>query len=114
MGGKKKKSAAQAATPAAPAAAAAAGRTGAAAAGNGVAEEPKKQPASNKPAKPAKESKSKGGVTWLVLPGWCHTFRNVTVPFKQCDVAFTDEKLIIIMLWSFSGVILGSFISYRC
>ncbi|XP_030598748.1 ATP-dependent RNA helicase DHX29 [Archocentrus centrarchus] len=53
MGGKKKKSAAQATAPAA------ASRSGAAAAGNGVAEEPRKQPASSKPAKPAKESKSK-------------------------------------------------------
>lgn len=59
MGGKKKKAAAQAA--AAPAAAAAtAARTGASALGNGVAEDPKKQPASNKPGKPAKETKSKG------------------------------------------------------
>ncbi|GLD55482.1 ATP-dependent RNA helicase Dhx29-like protein [Lates japonicus] len=64
MGGKKKKSAA----PVAPAAAAAAaGRSGAAAAGNSVAEEPKKQPASNKPAKPAKENKSKGGNTCQYL-----------------------------------------------
>uniref|UniRef100_A0A4W6DUW0 ATP-dependent RNA helicase DHX29 n=1 Tax=Lates calcarifer TaxID=8187 RepID=A0A4W6DUW0_LATCA len=61
MGGKKKKSAA----PVAPAAAAAAaGRSGAAAAGNSVAEEPKKQPASNKPAKPAKENKSKAPKTY--------------------------------------------------
>uniref|UniRef100_A0A3B4WSE9 RNA helicase n=1 Tax=Seriola lalandi dorsalis TaxID=1841481 RepID=A0A3B4WSE9_SERLL len=60
MGGKKKKSAA----PVAPAAVAAAtGRSGAAAAGNSVAEEAKKQPASNKPAKPAKDNKSKGGNT---------------------------------------------------
>lgn len=67
MGGKKKKSAAQAAAPAAPAAAAAAaaaGRSGAAAAGNGVAEEAKKQPASNKVAKPAKENKSKAPKTY--------------------------------------------------
>ncbi|XP_054469162.1 ATP-dependent RNA helicase DHX29 [Anoplopoma fimbria] len=61
MGGKKKKSAEQAAPPAAPsaAAAAAAGKTGAAA-----AEEPKKQPANNKPAKPAKENKSKAPKTY--------------------------------------------------
>lgn len=64
MGGKKKKSAAQAVTPVAPAGAA--GRTGAAAVGNGVAEEAKKQPASNKLTKPAKENKSKGGFTCLV------------------------------------------------
>ncbi|XP_035523834.1 ATP-dependent RNA helicase DHX29 [Morone saxatilis] len=65
MGGKKKKSAAQAAAPVAQtAAAAAAGRTGAAAPGNGVAEEAKKQPASNKPAKPAKEIKSKAPKTY--------------------------------------------------
>ncbi|TKS83992.1 ATP-dependent RNA helicase dhx29 [Collichthys lucidus] len=67
MGGKKKKSAAQAAAPVAPAAAAAAaaaaGRTSAAA-GNGVAEEAKKQPASNKPTKPAKENKSKAPKTY--------------------------------------------------
>lgn len=56
MGGKKKKSA-EPATPAA-----GAGRTGAAASGNGVAEEAKKQP-----AKLAKESKSKGGIS---LIGW--------------------------------------------
>ncbi|XP_070845311.1 ATP-dependent RNA helicase DHX29 [Chaetodon trifascialis] len=63
MGGKKKKSAAaQAATPVAPAAAA--GRTGATTAGNGVAEEAKRQPGSNKPAKPAKESKSKAPKTY--------------------------------------------------
>ncbi|XP_076614901.1 ATP-dependent RNA helicase DHX29 [Chaetodon auriga] len=62
MGGKKKKSAAQAAAPVAPAAAA--GRTGAAAARNGVAEEANKQPGSNKPAKPAKESKSKAPKTY--------------------------------------------------
>lgn len=68
MGGKKKKSAAQAAAPVAPATAtaaataAAACRTGAAGAGNSVSEEPKKQPASNKPTKPAKENKSKGGI----------------------------------------------------
>uniref|UniRef100_A0A8C9Z5W5 RNA helicase n=1 Tax=Sander lucioperca TaxID=283035 RepID=A0A8C9Z5W5_SANLU len=62
MGGKKKKSAAQAATSVAPAAAA--GRTGAAASGNGVAEEQKKQPANNKPAKPAKENKSKAPKTY--------------------------------------------------
>ncbi|XP_041815716.1 ATP-dependent RNA helicase DHX29 [Chelmon rostratus] len=62
MGGKKKKSAAQATTPVAPAAAA--GRTGATAAGNGVAEEAKKQPASSKLAKPAKEIKSKAPKTY--------------------------------------------------
>lgn len=62
MGGKKKKSAAQGSAPVAPAAAA--GRTGTAVAGNGVAEESKKQTASNKPVKPAKENKSKGGSTW--------------------------------------------------
>ncbi|XP_044030084.1 ATP-dependent RNA helicase DHX29 [Siniperca chuatsi] len=62
MGGKKKKSAAQAATPVAPAGAA--GRTAAAAAGNSVAEEPKKQPASNKLAKPSKENKSKAPKTY--------------------------------------------------
>nr|XP_046231230.1 ATP-dependent RNA helicase DHX29 [Scatophagus argus] len=61
MGGKKKKSA-QAATPVSQAAAA--GRTSAAAAGNGVAEEAKKQPASNKPAKAAKENKSKAPKTY--------------------------------------------------
>uniref|UniRef100_A0A8C4EX77 RNA helicase n=1 Tax=Dicentrarchus labrax TaxID=13489 RepID=A0A8C4EX77_DICLA len=67
MGGKKKKSAAQAAAPVAQAAAAAAGRTGAAApGGNGVLEEAKKQPASNKPAKPAKEMKSKGDITYYL------------------------------------------------
>ncbi|XP_023264416.1 ATP-dependent RNA helicase DHX29 [Seriola lalandi dorsalis] len=61
MGGKKKKSAA----PVAPAAVAAAtGRSGAAAAGNSVAEEAKKQPASNKPAKPAKDNKSKAPKTY--------------------------------------------------
>lgn len=64
MGGKKKKAAA-AAAPVAPAAAAAAGRAGAAAPGNSVAGEPKKQPHSNKPAKPAKENKSKGGINYL-------------------------------------------------
>ncbi|XP_072228526.1 ATP-dependent RNA helicase DHX29 [Leuresthes tenuis] len=60
MGGKKKKSAAQAA----PVVTAAAGRTGAAAAGTGEAEESKKQAASNKPGKPAKESKSKAPKTY--------------------------------------------------
>ncbi|KAK5851554.1 hypothetical protein PBY51_023101 [Eleginops maclovinus] len=64
MGGKKKKSAAGAAAPLAPAAAASAGRSDAAAAGNSVAEEPKKQGASNKPAKPAKENKSKAPKTY--------------------------------------------------
>ncbi|TMS08106.1 ATP-dependent RNA helicase DHX29 [Larimichthys crocea] len=66
MGGKKKKSAAQAAAPVAPAAAAAAAAAGrtSAAAGNGVAEEAKKQPASNKPTKPAKENKSKAPKTY--------------------------------------------------
>lgn len=59
MGGKKKKSAGQAATPA-PAAAAC--RNGAATAGSGVAEEAKNQPANNKQAKPAKETKSKGSI----------------------------------------------------
>nr|XP_040053924.1 ATP-dependent RNA helicase DHX29 isoform X1 [Gasterosteus aculeatus aculeatus] len=67
MGGKKKKSAVQAAAAAmAPSssssssAAAAAGRTGAA-----PAEEPKKQPANNnKPAKPAKDNKSKAPKTY--------------------------------------------------
>ena len=54
MGGKKKKSAGLAPP------AAGAGRAGAAAAGNGVAEEAKKQP-----AKLAKESKSKGGISLL-------------------------------------------------
>ncbi|XP_045922753.1 ATP-dependent RNA helicase DHX29 isoform X2 [Micropterus dolomieu] len=62
MGGKKKKSAVQAVTPVAPAGAA--GRTGAAAVGNGVAEEAKKQPASNKLTKPAKENKSKAPKTY--------------------------------------------------
>ncbi|XP_030005917.1 ATP-dependent RNA helicase DHX29-like [Sphaeramia orbicularis] len=61
MGGKKKKSAA-AAAPVAPAAAA--GRTGPSAAGNGVAEEAKKQPASNKSTKAAKENKSKAPKTY--------------------------------------------------
>ncbi|KAM4527774.1 ATP-dependent RNA helicase DHX29 [Odontesthes bonariensis] len=60
MGGKKKKSAAQAA----PVVTAAAGRSGAAAAGTGAAEESKKQAASNKPTKPAKESKSKAPKTY--------------------------------------------------
>uniref|UniRef100_A0A7N6BTK6 RNA helicase n=1 Tax=Anabas testudineus TaxID=64144 RepID=A0A7N6BTK6_ANATE len=55
MGGKKKKSAAPAAAPAPVAPA-----TAAAAAGNSVSEEPRKQPASNKPTKPSKESTSKG------------------------------------------------------
>ncbi|XP_033502691.2 ATP-dependent RNA helicase DHX29 [Epinephelus lanceolatus] len=65
MGGKKKKSAAQGSAPVAPAAAAAAaGRTGTAVAGNGVAEESKKQTASNKPVKPAKENKSKAPKTY--------------------------------------------------
>lgn len=73
MGGKKKKSAPQAAPSVAPSAVAAAGRTGAAAAGNGVAEETKKQPASNKVAKPTKESKSKGTVC---LFGWCRIRNN--------------------------------------
>lgn len=58
MGGKKKKSAAQATAPAA------ASRSGAAAAGNGVAEEPRKQTGSSKPAKAAKESKSKAPKTY--------------------------------------------------
>uniref|UniRef100_A0A673C9W6 ATP-dependent RNA helicase DHX29 n=1 Tax=Sphaeramia orbicularis TaxID=375764 RepID=A0A673C9W6_9TELE len=62
MGGKKKKSAAAAAAPVAPAAAA--GRTGPSAAGNGVAEEAKKQPASNKSTKAAKENKSKAPKTY--------------------------------------------------
>lgn len=51
MGGKKKKSPPQASAPAAPS------RSGGAAAGNGVAEEPRKQAATSKPAK---DSKSKG------------------------------------------------------
>ncbi|XP_034402258.1 ATP-dependent RNA helicase DHX29 [Cyclopterus lumpus] len=58
MGGKKKKSAVQAATSVAPSAAA--GRTAAAAA----AEDPTKQSANNKPAKPAKENKSKAPKTY--------------------------------------------------
>lgn len=62
MGGKKKKAAAQAAAPGAPAGAAS--RTGASAPSNGVAEDPKKQPASNKPGKPAKETKSKAPKTY--------------------------------------------------
>lgn len=68
MGGKKKKSAAHTVTPTP--AAAATGRSGAAAAGSGVAEEAKNQPANNKQAKPAKETKSKGSIsiTKLVLP----------------------------------------------
>lgn len=85
MGGKKKKS--SAATPtAAPSAATAAGRTGAAAAANGVAEEAKKQPGSNKPAKAAKENKSKGRIRLL---SWCleiqkHRFQH---PASDRDVA---------------------------
>ncbi|XP_068190674.1 ATP-dependent RNA helicase DHX29 [Antennarius striatus] len=59
MGGKKKKSAAP---PVAPAAAA--GRAGGPAAGNGVAEEARRQPGSNNPAKPAKENKSKAPKTY--------------------------------------------------
>lgn len=75
MGGKKKKS--SAATPtAAPSAATAAGRTGAAAAGNGVAEEAKKQPGSNKPTKPAKENKSKGRNS-------VKRFRNIASSIQQ-------------------------------
>lgn len=63
MGGKKKKAAAaQAAAPGAPAGAA--GRTSTAAPGNGVAEDPKKQAGSNKPGKPAKETKSKAPKTY--------------------------------------------------
>lgn len=64
MGGKKKKSAAQTVTPTP---AAAAGKHGAAAAGSGVAEEAKDQPANNKQAKPAKETKSKGSITLTQL-----------------------------------------------
>ncbi|KAM7392677.1 hypothetical protein PAMA_007682 [Pampus argenteus] len=64
MGGKKKKSAAASAPVAPPAAAAAAGRAGAAVSGNSVADESKKQPHSNKPAKPAKETKSKAPKTY--------------------------------------------------
>lgn len=80
MGGKKKKSAA-AGAPVAPAAAvAAAGRAGAAAAGNSVAEEPKKQPHSNKPAKPAKENKSKGGIDYLTA----RTIHNSFFGFCLC------------------------------
>ncbi|XP_028273595.1 ATP-dependent RNA helicase DHX29 [Parambassis ranga] len=63
MGGKKKKSAPQAAAPGA-AAASAAGRNGAPAAGDSVAEEAKKQACSNKPGKPAKDSKSKAPKTY--------------------------------------------------
>uniref|UniRef100_A0A7N5ZW26 ATP-dependent RNA helicase DHX29 n=1 Tax=Anabas testudineus TaxID=64144 RepID=A0A7N5ZW26_ANATE len=59
MGGKKKKSAAPAAAPAPVAPA-----TAAAAAGNSVSEEPRKQPASNKPTKPSKESTSKAPKTY--------------------------------------------------
>lgn len=103
MGGKKKKSAAQAATSVAPSAAA--GRTGADAAGNGVAEEAKKQPASNTLAKPAKENKSKGGINLL---GWCHRFRNITVCIQTgSDAALKLKKMLI---WS----ILNSLILYSC
>lgn len=55
MGGKKKKSAPQVA-------AAAADSSGSPAAGTGAVENPKKHAASSKANKPAKESKSKGGV----------------------------------------------------
>ncbi|XP_063334372.1 ATP-dependent RNA helicase DHX29 [Pelmatolapia mariae] len=55
MGGKKKKSPQQASAPAAPS------RSGGAAAGNGVAEEPRKQAATSKPAK---DSKSKAPKTY--------------------------------------------------
>uniref|UniRef100_A0A3Q4GXM2 RNA helicase n=1 Tax=Neolamprologus brichardi TaxID=32507 RepID=A0A3Q4GXM2_NEOBR len=55
MGGKKKKSPPQASAPAAPS------RSGGAAAGNGVAEEPRKQAATSKPAK---DSKSKAPKTY--------------------------------------------------
>ncbi|KAK2888162.1 ATP-dependent RNA helicase DHX29 [Channa argus] len=58
MGGKKKKSAAQASAPVAQTTAAPAP------ARNGVSEEPKKQPASNKPTKPTKENKSKAPKTY--------------------------------------------------
>uniref|UniRef100_A0A4W6DVD7 RNA helicase n=1 Tax=Lates calcarifer TaxID=8187 RepID=A0A4W6DVD7_LATCA len=88
MGGKKKKSAA----PVAPAAAAAAaGRSGAAAAGNSVAEEPKKQPASNKPAKPAKENKSKGGNTCRYLTNSPQTLFGF--PVCYCDVTVLKNSV---------------------
>uniref|UniRef100_A0A4W6C8K8 ATP-dependent RNA helicase DHX29 n=1 Tax=Lates calcarifer TaxID=8187 RepID=A0A4W6C8K8_LATCA len=90
MGGKKKKSAA----PVAPAAAAAAaGRSGAAAAGNSVAEEPKKQPASNKPAKPAKENKSKGGNTCRYLTNSPQTLFGF--PVCYCDVTVLKNSVAI-------------------
>uniref|UniRef100_A0A4W6CA81 ATP-dependent RNA helicase DHX29 n=1 Tax=Lates calcarifer TaxID=8187 RepID=A0A4W6CA81_LATCA len=92
MGGKKKKSAA----PVAPAAAAAAaGRSGAAAAGNSVAEEPKKQPASNKPAKPAKENKSKGGNTCRYLTNSPQTLFVGYDPLTQVAIQADLEKKII-------------------
>ncbi|XP_068608725.1 ATP-dependent RNA helicase DHX29 [Brachionichthys hirsutus] len=59
MGGKKKKSAARAPPPVPPP-----GRAGAPEARNGVAEEAKKQPAGNRLAKAAKESKSKAPKTY--------------------------------------------------
>uniref|UniRef100_A0A4W6DVC0 ATP-dependent RNA helicase DHX29 n=1 Tax=Lates calcarifer TaxID=8187 RepID=A0A4W6DVC0_LATCA len=73
MGGKKKKSAA----PVAPAAAAA----------------PKKQPASNKPAKPAKENKSKGGNTCRYLTNSPQTLFGF--PVCYCDVTVLKNSVAI-------------------
>uniref|UniRef100_A0A3B5AB72 RNA helicase n=1 Tax=Stegastes partitus TaxID=144197 RepID=A0A3B5AB72_9TELE len=95
MGGKKKKSAGQAAAPVAAAAAggAAAGRTGAAAAGTGVAEEPKKQAAGNKPAKPGKESKSKADLEKKIIK-LINDFRQENGDKGPISGRLTSKKLL--------------------
>uniref|UniRef100_A0A3Q0S3G8 RNA helicase n=1 Tax=Amphilophus citrinellus TaxID=61819 RepID=A0A3Q0S3G8_AMPCI len=88
MGGKKKKSAAQATAPAA------ASRSGAAAAGNGVAEELRKQPASSKPAKPAKESKSKGADLEKKIIKLINDFRQENGDKGPISGRLTSKKLL--------------------
>lgn len=80
MGGKKKKSAAHSTAPVAPG-------TSTSAAGSRGSEEPKQQPASDKPTKAAKENKSKGGLKDKQCLGW--VYLQVTV---QADRQYENNS----------------------
>uniref|UniRef100_A0A3Q1IVP1 ATP-dependent RNA helicase DHX29 n=1 Tax=Anabas testudineus TaxID=64144 RepID=A0A3Q1IVP1_ANATE len=88
MGGKKKKSAAPAAAPAPVAPA-----TAAAAAGNSVSEEPRKQPASNKPTKPSKESTSKADLEKKIIK-LINDFRQENGDKGPISGRLTSKKLL--------------------
>uniref|UniRef100_A0A3Q3FY04 RNA helicase n=1 Tax=Labrus bergylta TaxID=56723 RepID=A0A3Q3FY04_9LABR len=82
MGGKKKKSAAAQGAPA-----------GAAAPDNGVAEDPKKQPSSNKPSKPAKENKPKADLEKKIIK-LINDFREENGDKGPISGRLTSKKLL--------------------